>query len=88
MTGKRSRPAAEFTLKLKALPDSRPPAVRLRQLLKYALRAVGLQCVSVEEVRDPGDGELLPPPRGKPGVEGLGCLPSTPAPGLSREHKP
>jgi hypothetical protein len=32
--------------------DTRPPAIRLRGLLKLALRAFGLRCVAMRETRD------------------------------------
>jgi hypothetical protein len=35
---------------LKPLPADAPVAIRLRRLLKVALRAFGLRCVAVEEV--------------------------------------
>jgi hypothetical protein len=36
-----------YTVVLEALPDSAPPAVRLRHLLKSALRAWRLRCIEV-----------------------------------------
>lgn len=42
-------PRATYTLTLVALTDdSRPAVTRLRQLLKFALRALRLRCVRVE----------------------------------------
>jgi len=36
-----------ITLKLRALPHAVPPEVRLRNLLKMALRQHGMRCVDV-----------------------------------------
>ncbi len=42
------KPAEEFTLTLRANQDGeRPAIVRIRMLLKYALRALGLKCVGL-----------------------------------------
>jgi hypothetical protein len=40
----------KYRLTLLALSDEAPPAVRLRMLLKRALRAYRLRCVKVEEI--------------------------------------
>ncbi len=42
-----------YRVVLRARPGDRPPIVRLRSLLKIALRAFGLVAVSVEEVSVP-----------------------------------
>jgi hypothetical protein len=51
-----------FTITLEALPDDlRPPEIRLRQLLKIALRGMRLRCVGLAEVggeRIPNDLEM------------------------------
>jgi hypothetical protein len=38
-----------FVLTLEPLPDPAPPAVRLRALLKFALRRLRLRCVDARE---------------------------------------
>ncbi len=38
----------EVRLTFRALPDDVPPAIRIRRLLKHALRSLGLKCVRVE----------------------------------------
>jgi hypothetical protein len=43
----------DYVLRLVALPDGVPAAVRLRRALKTLLRAYRLRCVSVEEVQAP-----------------------------------
>ena len=52
----------EFEIRIRALPDDVPVFVRLRKLLKAALRAYGFRCESARDVTpklpDP------PPPRG------------------------
>ena len=57
---------AEYRLTFKAQSSDVPPEVRLRRLLKYALRVCGLKCVSVEDVpASPGPAReppILPPP--------------------------
>lgn len=49
-----------FTIELEALPAERfaeiPAEVRLRQVLKIALRRAGLRAVSVRRVRHPAAG--------------------------------
>jgi hypothetical protein len=40
----------KYRLTLLALKDEAPPAVRLRMLLKRALRAYRLRCLQVEEI--------------------------------------
>jgi hypothetical protein len=40
----------DYRLTLRPLPGSCPPIVRLRQLLKVAVRAFRLRCVAVEEL--------------------------------------
>lgn len=57
------QPRPVYYLKLKSLPSTLPPEVRLRQLLKAALRMWRLECVwavdfeSWEEVRWKEDGK-------------------------------
>ena len=46
-------PSRDIRLTLHPLPDDVPVEVRLRQLLKVALRRFRLRCVSVEEVASP-----------------------------------
>lgn len=46
----------DFRLTLRPTPGDVPAAVRLRAVLKYALRACGLRCVRVEEVPRDGPG--------------------------------
>jgi hypothetical protein len=49
------RPGAPFRVVLQALPDAVPARVRVRRLLKLALRAFRLKCVRVELVQaEPG----------------------------------
>ena len=43
-------PDPDYRLTLRPLPSSIAPAIRLRALLKYALRACRLRCVHVEEL--------------------------------------
>lgn len=43
-------PLPDIRLVLRPLPDEVPVAIRLRQLLKYALRAQGFRLVRLEEV--------------------------------------
>jgi hypothetical protein len=40
----------DYRLILRPQPSPTPVAVRLRRLLKYALRVVGLKCLRVEEI--------------------------------------
>lgn len=40
-----------YQLVLEPEPSSIPPILRLRKLLKLALRAFGLKCVSAEEIK-------------------------------------
>ena len=42
-----------FALTLEAMSNSRPPKARLRQLLKFALRALRLRCISQIPVGNP-----------------------------------
>ncbi len=45
-----------FTITLTPVAgDLRPPAARLKQLLKLALRACGLRCVALREDTTPAD---------------------------------
>lgn len=56
-TGKPSKPT--FNLTLEAMPGGPPPIIRLRHLLKAALRAYGfrcLQCVEVDGVQARAEG--------------------------------
>ncbi len=45
-------PAANeiYTITIRAMPSNTPAAIRLRQLLKLALRAFSLRCISVTEI--------------------------------------
>lgn len=43
----------EVRLRLKAVGQGPPPAIRLRRLLKYALRNCGLRCLEIERARPP-----------------------------------
>ena len=45
----------EYRLKLRAMPDDVPAVIRLRGLLKVALRSFGMRCVEVKEVKPPLD---------------------------------
>lgn len=48
-------PKTTYSLMLEALDDdSRPAITRLRQLLKFSLRALRLRCVTVQEVQETG----------------------------------
>jgi hypothetical protein len=40
-----------YTITLEAQPNAIPETVRLRRLLKLALRAFGFRCVSVKEIK-------------------------------------
>jgi hypothetical protein len=54
-------PAPEtFALVLKALPWSTPAVVRLRRLLKCALRSFGLRCIDVRLVGPDPDADGRP----------------------------
>jgi hypothetical protein len=51
-------PKPRFALRLEAVPgDSRPPACRLKLLLKVCLRAWGLRCVTIHEIKPEPAGE-------------------------------
>jgi hypothetical protein len=50
MTTRGREPAPEYRLRLRALPDRVPAAVRLRRLLKVLLRGYGFRALAVEEV--------------------------------------
>jgi hypothetical protein len=43
----------EYRLRFRALPDRVPPIIRLRRLLKLALRAFGMRCVMIEGIDIP-----------------------------------
>ena len=45
-----------YQLDFEALPDPVPAVLRLRRLLKYALRAAGFRCVRHAELK-PGDSD-------------------------------
>jgi hypothetical protein len=45
-----------FVVELVGLPSDRPVGVRLRALLRYALRTQSLRCVSIEPAPGPGGG--------------------------------
>ncbi len=54
------QPFQSFTLKVVAVPgDDRPPTIRLRALLKFALRALRLRCTEARS--DPVAKDALPP---------------------------
>jgi len=40
-----------YHLDLEALPGNAPPEVRMRRLLKTLLRAYGMRCIAIEEIR-------------------------------------
>ena len=44
----------EYILRFRALPDAVPSIIRLRRLLKMALRVFRLRCISLEEVGQAG----------------------------------
>jgi hypothetical protein len=44
---------SEFLIRLRPLPDARPAEVRLRQVLKHALRAERFACVRAESIPVP-----------------------------------
>jgi len=72
-----------FTLLLRDVdPDGAPLMVRLRRLLKYALRACGLRCREVwpEAAPDPLSHALPPFPAGKRPVPGDVLPPPLPIP--------
>jgi hypothetical protein len=48
-------PGVRLTFRPLPDPGGPPVAVRVRLLLKYALRAVRLRCVKVEDAPPPGD---------------------------------
>ena len=52
-------PPPDYSIRLRPLHDSAPAAIRLRHLLKYALRGLGLRCISIKEV--PRDNKPAPP---------------------------
>jgi hypothetical protein len=57
------RRCPRYRLEFEPLPpqdDEVPVVIRLRWLLKWALRDVRLRCMSAEEVRPPTDGETRP----------------------------
>jgi hypothetical protein len=59
-----------FTVELRAMPDEHaPPHVRLRQLLKIALRGLRLRCTSVCETT-PKLPDLPPPEAPTGGLHG------------------
>jgi hypothetical protein len=69
----RHRVGERFEVVLEAAPSDVPPAVRLRGLLKLALRAFGLRCTSC---RDVTPAPAPPPPAyPPPGEMGLPCPP-------------
>jgi hypothetical protein len=41
---------AEYVVRLRPLPSNIAPAIRLRQVLKFALRACRLRCLAVQEL--------------------------------------
>lgn len=52
-----------FVITLRAKPDSlgRPAAVRLRKMLKSALRGLALQCVGLSELHTDGQESAIDP---------------------------
>jgi hypothetical protein len=50
-------PEPDVVIVLRPQSGREPTAVRLRRLLKFALRTLGLKCISVEDVRRPTDGK-------------------------------
>jgi hypothetical protein len=50
-----------YCLTLLALPDGVLPPVRLKHLLKVALRIFGLRCIGASEVSPGGAAGALPP---------------------------
>jgi hypothetical protein len=46
----------QFTITFRALPHPAPATVRLRRLLKLALRSLAFRCMSVEAGPDAGEG--------------------------------
>jgi len=74
------KPPEEFTLRLRALADDAPAIVRLRRLLKSALRQWGFRCVDVRrtETSDQGpardtDSQALATVPGESGGVAGGC---------------
>jgi hypothetical protein len=63
---KRPPPQAVYTVTLQPTGDGPPPIVRLRKLLKAALRSYGLRCVECREVAT----EAPPLPSPDPGSKG------------------
>ncbi len=51
-----------YRLTLRAKPDRVPAPKRVAQLLKHALRCLGLVCVEAVEVRPPQAAPASPPP--------------------------
>jgi hypothetical protein len=51
--------ATVYRVTFLALPDDVPPSIRLRRLLKIALRALALKCTEAEEIR-PSEGDTGP----------------------------
>lgn len=49
-----------WRLTFRVLPHELPEGVRVRWLLKYALRALGLRCVRVDEPAKEGEGVAGP----------------------------
>jgi hypothetical protein len=52
--------ATTYTLTLTPTPGDVPPEIRLRRLLKTALRVYGLRCVSVSQTHVSETGVILP----------------------------
>ena len=57
MSAKEPDPFQEFTITFRALPDAFPAAVRVRRMLKYALRVCGLRNVGWGDVPPAGDSQ-------------------------------
>ena len=50
----------KFAIVLEAQPRTAPGYARLKRLLKYALRGLGLRCVEIRKVTDIGSRILSP----------------------------
>ncbi len=57
------QPRERFALTLEALPDNAPAIIRLRWLLKAALRSYGLHCTAAVQLHDaPKANDVKPVP--------------------------
>ncbi len=73
-------PAPDYRLTFRPLRSGAPVWARLRHLLKFALRSLGLRCVRVEKLEAPA----AQPPAPPPGVAQAGPEAGRPAPGPAR----